>query len=124
RNDHRGDLPGGGHRHGRAAPDERLDSRREHGPHGGVDRGIGGGGRHLHHPGIRSGGRLVVIQPGGGVLEIHRPDGGGGHAGHPVRHAAAARDGGGSRVALSGVAGRFRDPQSGAAGQPGGGAVV
>ena len=52
----------------------------------------------------------------GPVLEVGRPDGDRRHAGHSVCHAAAARDGGGSRASLSRIGGRLADSQSRAAG--------
>ena len=78
------DVPGGGHRHGGAARVQRIDSRRKHRAHGGVDRRIRRGGRDLHGAGVRDREGVAVVQPGGRVLEIDRAHDDGRRAGRAL----------------------------------------
>ena len=72
--DHRGDLSGGGDRHGRAAHFQRLDPRREHRANCGLHRRIGRGGRGVHHPGVRDFALMARFLARHRVLEIHGSD--------------------------------------------------
>ena len=62
-------------------------------------------------------GRLAVVRLRRRLLEIDGADGGGRHAGHPVRDAAAPRDGGRSGAAVPGIGGGGGDPQGRPAGR-------
>ena len=109
RHDHRRHLSGGRHRHGRAAPDEGLDPGGEHCANRGLDRRVGGGGRDLHHSGVRDLRRLAGLRLRARLLEVVDPDAGRRRARHSLRDPAAARDGGRSRASLPGVGGRLAD---------------
>src|ERR1035441_3123758 len=106
---HRAHLSRGGDRHGYPAADEGLDSGREHGSYDRFDRRVGGRGRGVHHPRVRAFGRLARVRHRARLLEIGGADGGGRHAGNPVRHPAAAGDGGGPGSPVPRIGGRRRD---------------
>ncbi len=63
RDDDRRDLSGSRHLDGTAAVDEGIPPRREHRPNRGLDRRVGGSGRHLHHSGICNGRTVAGARP-------------------------------------------------------------
>ena len=110
RPDHRRHLSRRGHRHGRAAPGQRLDSRREHRANRRLHRRIGGRRRGLHPARLLSWRKrlaLLRFQPTERLLEIHRADAGRLGARRAVRLADPPRDGGRSRAALPRIGGRL-----------------
>ena len=76
RHDHRRHVSRSRHRHGRAAPDEGLDSGREHRPYRRLHRRIGGCRRDLHHPGVRDLRRMAGLRLRARLLEVVDPDAG------------------------------------------------
>ncbi len=119
RHDHRGDLSGRGHRHGRPPPDEGLHPRREHRPDRGLDRRVRGRRGHLHHPGLPDGRRLDELQHVRCLHQVDAPDVRRRPARHPVRHVPPAGHGHRPRPPLPGIPRRGRDPQGRTEGQRG-----